>query len=222
MRYEAARTFPYAPGEGQLVADPDDDAAAIPKGVVIDPSFDWEDDEPPATHWADTVLYELHVKGFTMRHPSIRPDLRGTFAGLASEEAIGYLKALGVTAVELLPVQHIADEDFLPARGLTNYWGYSTIGYFAPNALYGAAQGPVERVREFKGMVKALHRGGIEVILDVVYNHTAEGGERGPSLSFRGIDNVAYYRLDPADRHATWTSRAPGTRSTPLIPTCCA
>jgi isoamylase len=199
VRFAAARTFSYAPGAGVPVPDPDTDAVANPKCVVIDPAFDWEDDRPLGTPWADTVIYELHVKGFTMRHPAVRPDLRGTFAGLASAEAIGYLKGLGVSAVELLPVHHFVDEEFLHARGLTNYWGYSSIGYFAPNERYGAATGAEDRVREFKGMVKALHRGGIEVILDVAYNHTGEGDPRGPSLSFRGIDNASYYRLDPAD-----------------------
>jgi glycogen operon protein len=169
---------------------------------VIDDAFDWEGDVRLDRPWPETVIYELHVKGFTKRMPDVREDLRGTYAGLASEAAIGYLRDLGVTAVELLPVHHIADEDFLLARGLTNYWGYSTIGFFAPHAGYAATGSRGEQVREFKGMVKALHRAGIEVILDVVYNHTAEGSHLGPTLSFKGVDNAGYYRLMPDDpRH---------------------
>jgi isoamylase len=148
------------------------------------------------------VIYEVHVKGFTKLSNEVREDLRGTYAGLASEPAIEYLKALGVTAVELLPVHHIIDEGFLHDRGLTNYWGYSSIGYLAPHALYAATGSRGEQVREFKGMVKALHGAGIEVILDVVYNHTAEGNHLGPMLSFKGVDNKSYYRLVPEDpRH---------------------
>ncbi len=196
VRWELGRTLPYAPGgeDADLVLDATDDAAAIPKCVVIDQSFDWEGDELLRTPWADTVIYETHVKGFTKRMPGVRDDLRGTYAGLASEPAIEHLVALGVTAVELLPVHHIADEHHLVERGLTNYWGYSSIGYLAPHASYAATGSSGEQVREFKGMVKALHRAGIEVILDVVYNHTAEGNHLGPMLSFRGVDNVSYYR----------------------------
>jgi len=199
VRYELARTFPFAAGDDEQVTDPGDDAAAIPKCVVIDPGFDWEGDRQLETPWSETVIYELHVRGFSLRNPAVRDDLRGTYAGLASEEAVAYLRSLGVTAVELLPVHHCADEEFLHEHGLTNYWGYSSIGYLAPHAPHAAAARAEDQVREFKGMVKALHRGGIEVILDVVYNHTAEGNERGPLLSFRGIDDAAYYRLDPAD-----------------------
>ncbi len=174
----------------------------MPKSVVIDDAFFWEGDRPPRIPFADTVIYETHVKGFTMRHPGVREDLRGTYAGLASEEAIAYLVDLGVTAVELLPVHHISDESFLAERGLRNYWGYSTIGYLAPHSEYAATGRRGEQVREFKGMVKALHRAGIEVILDVVYNHTAEGNHLGPMLAFKGVDNAAYYRLMPDDpRH---------------------
>ncbi len=199
VRYEAARTFGFAPDGDGLVADAQDDAAAIPKCLVIDPSFDWEDDRPLETPWSETLIYEAHVRGFTMRNPAVREDLRGTYAGMASDEAVSYLRSLGVTAVELLPVHHVADEEFLRGRGLTNYWGYSSIGFLAPHASYAATGQGGEQVREFKGMVKALHRAGIEVILDVVYNHTGEGGHRGPTLSFRGIDNASYYRLDPHD-----------------------
>ena len=181
------------------MADGENDAAAIPKAIVADPAFDWEGDELLRTAWDETVIYEVHVKGFTMRHPGVREDLRGTYAGLASEEAIAYLQLLGVTAVELLPVHHIIDEHFLHEKGLTNYWGYSSIGFFAPHAGYAATGRHGEQVNEFKGMVKALHRAGIEVILDVVYNHTAEGNHLGPTLAFRGIDNASYYRLEPGD-----------------------
>jgi glycogen operon protein len=201
IAYDRARTFAYAPGaEDDL--DPGDSAPAMPRCVVVDGSFDWEGDVRLGRPWAETAIYELHVKGFTQQLQGVREDLRGTYAGLASEEALAYLRDLGVTAVELLPVHHIADEHALVERGLTNYWGYSTIGYFAPHAAYAATGSRGEQVREFKGMVKALHRAGIEVILDVVYNHTAEGNHLGPTLSFKGVDNAAYYRLVPDDpRH---------------------
>jgi glycogen operon protein len=195
-----ANVFPYVPDgtdDADLELDDEDDAAAMPKSVVIDDAFDWEGDRPPRTPFADTVIYETHVKGFTMRHPGVRDDLRGTYAGLASEAALEYLTDLGVTAVELLPVHHISDESFLAERGLRNYWGYSTIGYLAPHSEYAATGRRGQQVREFKGMVKALHRAGIEVILDVVYNHTAEGNHLGPMLSFKGVDNSSYYRLTP-------------------------
>jgi isoamylase len=204
VRWETANVFPYVPGgeDADLHADDVDDAEAIPKCVVVDPSFDWEDDRKPETPWHDTVIYEVHVKGFTKLHEGVRDDLRGTYAGLASDAAVGYLQSLGVTAVELLPVHHIVDEHGLVEKGLSNYWGYSSIGYFAPHALYAATGTAGEQVKEFKGLVKALHRAGIEVILDVVYNHTAEGSHLGPMLSFRGVDNAAYYRLVPDDpRH---------------------
>ncbi len=164
---------------------------------MIDQSFDWEGDQLLRRPWDETVIYELHVKGFTRLLPGVREDLRGTYAGLASEAAIAHLVDLGVTAVELLPIHHIADEHFLQARGLTNYWGYSTIGFLAPHAGYAATGTHGQQVREFKGLVKAMHRAGIEVILDVVYNHTAEGNHLGPTLSFKGVDNFAYYRTMP-------------------------
>jgi isoamylase len=202
---EGGTVLPYVPtgeDDADLEADDEDDAEAIPKSVVVDHGFDWEGDRPPRIPWADTVIYETHVKGFTKLHPEVREDLRGTYAGLASEPALEYLKSLGVTAVELLPVHHISDESFLAERGLTNYWGYSTIGYLAPHSEYSASGRRGEQVTEFKGMVKALHRAGIEVILDVVYNHTAEGNHLGPMLSFKGVDNESYYRLIPEDlRH---------------------
>ncbi len=200
-----ANVLPYVPTgdeDADLEPDDEDDAAAMPKSIVIDDAFLWEGDRPPRIPFAETIIYETHVKGFTKTHPDVREDLRGTYAGLASEEAIAYLLDLGVTAVELLPVHHISNESFLAERGLVNYWGYSTIGYFAPHSEYAATGRRGEQVREFKGMVKALHRAGIEVILDVVYNHTAEGNHLGPMLSFKGIDNAAYYRLVPDDpRH---------------------
>jgi glycogen operon protein len=203
VRWDAANVLPYTPDgteDADLEPDDEDDAEAVPKSIVVDVDFWWEGDTPPRTPWNETVIYETHVKGYTMRHPAVRDDLRGTYAGLASEEALGYLKRLGVTAVELLPIHHIADESFLHERGLTNYWGYSSIGYLAPHADYAATGRRGEQVREFKGMVKALHRAGIEVILDVVYNHTAEGNHLGPMLAFKGVDNASYYRLMPDDR----------------------
>ncbi len=202
--WDAGNVLPYVPGgdDADLEPDDEDDADAIPKCVVVDPRFDWEGDWLPGTPFHETVVYELHVKGFTRRRPGVAEELRGTYAGLASDDAIGYLRELGVSAVELLPVHHIADEKFIADRGLSNYWGYSSIGYLAPHALYAATGTRGEQVREFKGMVKALHRAGIEVILDVVYNHTAEGNHLGPTLSFRGVDNRSYYRLVPGDlRH---------------------
>jgi isoamylase len=200
VRYDLANVLPYVPGDEEADAiDEDDDAEAIPKSVVIDESFDWEGDRRLQRPWSETVIYETHVKGFTKLNEQIREDLRGTYAGLASDEAIAYLQQLGVTAIELLPVHHIADESYLVERGLSNYWGYSSIGYLTPHAGYAATGTRGEQVREFKGMVKAMHRAGIEVILDVVYNHTAEGNHLGPMLSFRGIDNPSYYRLSPED-----------------------
>jgi len=194
-------SLPYVPGgdDQDLHRDDIDNAADVPKGVVVDPAFDWEDDAAPGTPFEQSVIYEVHVKGFTKRHPEVRPDLQGTYGGLASDVAIAHLTDLGVTAVELLPVHQIAPEGFLADKGLTNHWGYSTIGYFAPHSGYSATGTGGEQVREFKGMVKALHRAGIEVILDVVYNHTAEGNHLGPMLSFKGIDNVSYYRLTEED-----------------------
>ena len=196
VQWDNGRTLAYADGD-DLVIDTSDDAAAIPKSVVIDESFEWEGDRLLRRPWDETVIYELHVKGFTRLLPGVREDLRGTYAGLASEAAVSHLVDLGVTAVELLPIHHIADEHFLQARGLTNYWGYSTIGFFAPHAGYAATGTHGQQVREFKGLVKAMHRAGIEVILDVVYNHTAEGNHLGPTLSFKGVDNFAYYRTMP-------------------------
>ncbi|TJZ46090.1 glycogen debranching protein GlgX [Streptomyces piniterrae] len=195
------------------VRDDRDSAPYVPKGVVVgDDTCDgpgddeWRDDRRPKTPWPDSVLYELHVRGFTMRHPGIPGHLRGTYAGLAHPAALEHLTRLGVTAVELLPVHQFAHEDHLVRRGLRNYWGYNSIGYFAPHAAYAATGTRGQQVGEFKRMVRALHDAGIEVILDVVYNHTAEAGELGPTLSLRGIDNRGYYRLqDDARRYADYT-----------------
>ncbi|MFD5394407.1 glycogen debranching protein GlgX [Streptomyces sp. NPDC127097] len=195
------------------VRDDRDSAPYVPKGVVVGDDTggeggadEWRDDRRPKTPWPDSVLYELHVRGFTMRHPGIPERLRGTYAGLAHPAALEHLVRLGVTAVELLPVHQFAHEDHLVRRGLRNYWGYNSIGYFAPHAGYAATGTRGQQVGEFKRMVRALHDAGIEVILDVVYNHTAEAGELGPTLSLRGIDNRGYYRLaDDARRYADYT-----------------
>jgi isoamylase len=178
-----------------LVLDRRDSAPAMPKCRVIDGAFSWADDRPPRTPWHDTVICEVHVKGFTRINEAIAPHLRGTYAGLATDPAIEHLKRLGVTAVELMPVHTFIDDRHLVERGLHNYWGYNSIGFFAPDMRYSASG----TVGEFKSMVKRLHTEGIEVILDVVYNHTAEGNHMGPTLSFRGIDNSSYYRLSPED-----------------------
>jgi glycogen operon protein len=185
---------------GDELRDDRDDAEDVPKCVVIDPSFPWGDDRPPGTPWSRTIIYELHVKGFTARHPRVPPALRGTFAGLACPAAVDHLRDLGVTAVELMPIHQSVTERQVAARGLTNYWGYNSIGFFAPDARYSSSGVRGEQVREFKTLVKTLHQAGIEVILDVVYNHTAEGDHGGPTLAFRGIDNLAYYRLEAHDR----------------------
>lgn len=188
------------------VRDDRDSAPYVPKGVVVHDDEDWSDDHRPKTPWADSVIYELHVRGFTRLHPGIPEELRGTYAGLAHPAAIDHLVRLGVTAVELLPVHQFAHEDHLLRKGLKNYWGYNSIGYFAPHAGYAASGTTGQQVGEFKRMVRALHAAGIEVILDVVYNHTAEAGELGPMLSLRGIDNRGYYRLQSdARRYADYT-----------------
>jgi isoamylase len=194
-------TWPFAymadqPGE-DWVLDDENDAAGVPKGVVVDTSFDWKGDKPPSIPWHHTVIYEAHVKGLTKLHPQIPRQLRGTYAALSQPALIDHLKSIGVTAVELLPVHEIADESFLSEKGLRNYWGYSSINFFAPAGRYAYARDYGQQVREFKEMVRKLHRAGIEVILDVVYNHTAEGHHLGPTLSFKGIDNPTYYRLLP-------------------------
>ena len=179
----------------EAILDPQADTARYaPLARVTEHSPDSSLDSRPNTPWHKTVIYELHVKGFTQQHPDVPEKLRGTYAGLASVAAIGHFRKLGITAIELLPVQYHVDEHFLVARGRTNYWGYNTLGYFAPDPRY-AMTGARGAVQEFREMVRHLHAAGIEVILDVVYNHTGEGGHGGPTLSFRGIDNAAYYRL---------------------------
>ena len=184
------------------VMNPVDSASHVPKSVVVHDAFPWgEDHHRPHHAWSDTVIYELHVKGFTQQHPDIPAPLRGTYAGLAHPAAINHLQRLGITAVELMPVHHFVSEPHLLRRGLTNYWGYNSLGYFAPHAAYASSGSGGEQVGEFKAMVRALHAAGIEVLLDVVYNHTAEGDETGPTLSFRGIDNARYYRLEEGDAH---------------------
>ncbi len=175
--------------------DPADSAPFVPRGVVVHDSFPWDGDALLQTPWSDTVVYEVHVKGATMRHPDVPPELRGTYAGLAHPAFVEHLISLGVSAVELLPVHQFVSEPHLLRRGLTNYWGYNTLGYFAPHGAYSSAGTGGGQVTEFKAMVKALHAAGIEVLLDVVYNHTAEGDHTGPTLSFKGIDNAGYYRL---------------------------
>jgi len=192
-----APVFGYQSGhqDADLSRDDQDDAWGMPKCVVIDPSFDWEDDSTPRTPWNRTVIYEVHVKGVTARHTEVAPEQRGTYAGLVSPPMLEYLQSLGITAVELMPVHDFLDDKRLVERGLRNYWGYNTTNYFSPTALYSSSGDTGGQVKEFKTMVKELHRAGIEVILDVVYNHTSEASELGPTLSFRGIDNPAYYRL---------------------------
>ncbi|MGZ8398005.1 MAG: glycogen debranching protein GlgX [Gemmatimonadales bacterium] len=181
-----------------LIPDPQDSAGAMPKSLVIDSAFAWGDDASPRTAWDRTVIYEAHVKGMTKLHPDVPEHLRGTYLGLASTPIIRHLKSLGVTAIELLPVHHIAAERRLSEQGLTNYWGYNSIGYFAPDVRYATSGGvPGSQVTEFKTMVKQFHQEGIEVLLDVVYNHTGEGSHLGPTLSFRGIDNATYYWPHP-------------------------
>uniref|UniRef100_Q02CI4 Glycogen debranching enzyme GlgX n=1 Tax=Solibacter usitatus (strain Ellin6076) TaxID=234267 RepID=Q02CI4_SOLUE len=192
-----APVFGYRLGDPaeDLSLDSEDDAQGVPKSVVTTSHFDWENDRPPLTPLHDTILYEVHVKGFTAQHPGIPEEMRGTYAGLAHPTSVEYLKKLGVTAVELMPVQEFLDDKILVDRGLRNYWGYNSINFFAPAARYCRSGDRGEQIGAFKAMVKALHRAGIEVILDVVYNHTAEGNQMGPTLSFRGVDNATYYRL---------------------------
>jgi isoamylase len=190
-----APVFGYKLGQEDTTFDDQDSAWGVPKGVVLDPAFDWEGDRLPRVSWKDTVIYETHVKGLTMKHPGVPKKLRGTYAGLACEPVVEYLKQLGVTAVELLPIHAFLQDNHLLEKGLHNYWGYNTINFFAPEARYSSAGDMGGQVTEFREMVKTLHRAGLEVILDVVYNHTAEGNQMGPTLSFKGIDNPVYYRL---------------------------
>jgi isoamylase len=185
-----------------LDPDPDNSAGGVPKCVVVDPAFTWEDDRPLRVPWNRTIIYECHVKGMTKLHPDVPEHLRGTYLGLCSDPMIDYFLDLGITAVELLPVHQFVVDRHLAERGLTNYWGYNSIGFFAPDVRY-ASKGLGNQVYEFKSMVKTMHSAGIEVILDVVYNHTGEGNHLGPTLSLRGIDNRTYYRLDPNPRFYT-------------------
>lgn len=178
-----------------------DSAPFLPKGIVVDPAYDWEGDVPLNIPYHRSVIYELHVKGFTQRHPDIPEEIRGTYAALGHPVTIDYLKKLGITAVELMPIHHFVNDRVLQDKGLTNYWGYNTIGFFAPDVRYSSSGTLGEQVTEFRDMVRALHKAGIEVILDVVYNHTAEGNHLGPTLSFRGIDNASYYRLMDEQRY---------------------
>lgn len=180
-----------------LELDSQDSAAYMNKCVVVDSAFDWGDDVRPNVPLHDSIIYEVHVKGFTQANPRIDPSLRGTYAGLAAPESISYFKRLGVTAVELLPVHHFVNDKTLHDKGLSNYWGYNSIGYFAPHSEYACSGKLGQQVNEFKSMVRTLHAAGLEVILDVVYNHTAEGNHYGPTLGFKGIDNTSYYRLMP-------------------------
>jgi isoamylase len=192
--------FGYTVGHDDvdLSFDPRDSSARMPKSVVVDPAFTWGDDRPPRTPWNRTVIYEAHVRGMTMQNQGIPPQLRGTYLGIASDPVVDHLLGLGVTAIELMPVHHYVSDRSLEDKGLTNYWGYNSIAFFAPHVGY-ATGGRGKQVYEFKSMVRTLHRAGIEVILDVVYNHTGEGNQLGPTLSFRGIDNAVYYRLSPED-----------------------
>jgi glycogen operon protein len=199
----ADEMFGYTVGhaDADLSLDGRDNAAYAPIAAVVDPAFTWGDDRPPRTPWHDTVIYEMHVRGFSIQHPDIPPALRGTYEALTTEAALEHLKRLGVTAIELMPVHHHARDRYLEEKGLTNYWGYNSYGYFAPERRFAASKTPAGAVREFKRMVRALHNAGLEVILDVVYNHTAEGNQMGPTLSLKGIDNASYYRLAEDPRY---------------------
>ncbi len=189
--------FGFSFGTDDTTFDRRDSGPYAPLAAVMDGAFTWGDDRPPRTPWHETLIYELHVKGFSKLNPQVPDAMRGTYRGLASEPSIRHLKSLGVTAVELMPVHHHADEWHLVQRGLGNYWGYNTLSYFAPDIRFATARSPIEAVHDFKMMVRALHAADLEVILDVVYNHTAEGNHLGPTLSLRGIDNTSYYRLLP-------------------------
>ena len=213
---------------GYVPGSPDDfstldSAPYVPRSLVVADDFDWGSDAPPAVPYSDTVIYETHLKGFTQLHPGVQPELRGTYAGLASKTAIDHLTGLGVTAVELLPIHQHVDDAILSSKGLSNYWGYSTLGFFAPHAGYSAevrAGRAGGQVAEFKAMVKALHAAGLEIILDVVFNHTAEGIHLGPTLSFRGLDNMAYYRLVAADPRYYFDTTGTGNSLNADDPTC--
>lgn len=212
LRYDPGKLLidPYARAiDGDLILDEShwsrmgrvepDSAPVTPKSVVVDPAFDWGDDAPPRTPWSETVFYEAHVKGLTQLHPHVPPEDRGRYRGLCAPAIVEHLQRLGVTALDLLPIHHHCSEHHLVQRGLTNFWGYNTLGFFAPDCRYASA-GAGEQVTELKEAIRGLHRAGIEVILDVVYNHSAEGGPDGPTLSLRGLDDHVYYRTDPEHR----------------------
>jgi glycogen operon protein len=201
--------FPYTFGHAHSRNDVDS-APHVPKSVVHNPFFDWSNDRAPTTPLHETIIYEVHVKGFTARHPDIAEPMQGTYAGLAQPASVDYLVSLGITAVELLPVHQFVHDAHLVEKGLRNYWGYNSIGFFAPHNEYAAQGQRGGQVQEFKAMVRTLHEAGIEVILDVVYNHTAEGNHLGPMLSFKGIDNAAYYRLVPGDRRYYYDTTGTG------------
>jgi isoamylase len=194
-------------------------ASFLPKSIVIDPNFDWEGDTFPKIPYHQSIIYEAHVKGFTKLHPDIPENIRGTYAAIGHPVTINYLKSLGITAIELMPVHHFVDEHYLVEKNLNNYWGYNTIGFFAPDARYSSNGILGGQVNEFKQMVRALHKGGIEVILDVVYNHTAEGNENGPTLSLRGIDNNSYYRLSKEDKSKYFDYTGTGNTLNTHMPT---
>src|ERR1700743_3278869 len=187
--------FGYEVGKDDLIMDNQDSAERAPKSAVIDHHFDWEDDKPPKVAYHNMVIYEAHVKGFTKMFRDIPNEIKGTYAAFAHPTVIAYLKKLGITAVELMPVHQSISDRHLVDKGLTNYWGYNTIGFFAPGIRFFSGEEISGQVNEFKTMVKELHKAGIEIILDVVYNHTAEGNQMGPTLAYRGIDNIEYYRL---------------------------
>jgi isoamylase len=195
--------YPTGASDADLTFDDRDDAAVVPKSVVLVDDFDWGDDRRPNVPWNDTVIYEAHVRGLTMRHPDVPKALRGTYAAVGHPAIVSHLRRLGITAIELLPVHAKLIDGYMVDKGLTNYWGYSTLAFFAPEQRYARASTPGAQVAEFKSMVKSLHAAGIEVILDVVYNHTGEGNQLGPTLSFRGLDNVGYYHHSPKDRRYT-------------------
>ena len=195
--HDSVYGYTFGHPDGDLSFDTRDSAPYVPKCLVIDPAFTWGRERKPNVPWETTIIYELHVRGFTAQHPAVSPEMRGTFTGMATQEVVDYIRGLGVTSVELLPIQTSVNDGVLVERGLSNYWGYNTIGFFAPDPRFSSK--PVFAHAEFKEMVAHLHDSGLEVILDVVYNHTAEGNENGPTLSFRGIDNLSYYRL-PRER----------------------
>ncbi len=218
----ADEVFAYCLGDqgGDLSFDDRDSAAYAALAMVVDPAFTWGSDRHPRTPWHKTIVYELHVKGFTQLHPALPEELRVTYAGLASESVLKHLAGLGITAVELEPVHYFLNDRHLVEHGLTNYWGYNTLGYFAPASRYAAKHIQQNAVQQFKMMVAALHEAGIEVILDVVYNHTAEGNHLGPTLSMRGIDNSAYYKLTEADRRYYMDYTGTGNSLNVGIPAC--